>query len=156
AAEAVDGPGHQDVELAPTGILEHGVEARALVASLGAADAFVAVDLHNLPLATLGNLLQLVQLRVDSLLVSAHAHVDRGAPRLGHLGISLTDGPRSRTRPQREASHSMPATPPENWTINWLAAQPDDIREAILSGLTVVEKAALRYDWRRWARPEQL
>jgi hypothetical protein len=31
-----------------------------------------------------------------------------------------------------------------------------DAGMAILNGLTVHEKAALRYDWKRWARPEQL
>src|SRR5262249_50750706 len=36
-AEPVDGPGHYDVEPPPARILEHGIEARALVATLGAA-----------------------------------------------------------------------------------------------------------------------
>ena len=49
SAEPVDGPRHHHVELAPAGILEHGIEARALVASLGTANAGVAVDLDNSP-----------------------------------------------------------------------------------------------------------
>jgi hypothetical protein len=47
-------------------------------------------------------------------------------------------------------------TPPEEFTISWLLKQPAEVQQAILSGLTTPEQAALRYHWRAWARPEQL
>src|SRR5262249_35331445 len=37
AAHAVDGPGHDDIELAPTGVLQHAIEPWPLVPALGAA-----------------------------------------------------------------------------------------------------------------------
>jgi phage terminase large subunit-like protein len=42
------------------------------------------------------------------------------------------------------------------FTAARLRALPDQERAAILNGLSDVEKAALRYDWRFWARPDQL
>jgi predicted phage terminase large subunit-like protein len=45
---------------------------------------------------------------------------------------------------------------PENLTISWLCSLPDSERAMILNSLTEAQKAALRYDWKRWARPEQL
>ena len=40
-AEPIDGPGHDDVELAPAGVLQHRIEPRPLVPALCAADARV-------------------------------------------------------------------------------------------------------------------
>jgi hypothetical protein len=42
------------------------------------------------------------------------------------------------------------------FTAARLRALPEEERAAILNGLTDVEKSALRYDWRFWARPDQL
>jgi hypothetical protein len=43
-AEAVHGPGREDVELASNGVPEHAVELGPLVSALGAGDALVFVD----------------------------------------------------------------------------------------------------------------
>ena len=45
---------------------------------------------------------------------------------------------------------------PPTLTIAWLSSLPDRQRTAILAGLTKEDKARLRYDWKRWARPEQI
>jgi predicted phage terminase large subunit-like protein len=50
---------------------------------------------------------------------------------------------------------SLP-TSPEEFTISWLLKQPAEVQRAILSGLTTLEQAALRYRWEFWARPDQL
>ena len=55
AAQAVNRPSHDDVEFPPAGVLEHGIEARPSVSSLGAGDACVAVDLHDVPTTPLGD-----------------------------------------------------------------------------------------------------
>ena len=59
----VNGPSHQHVELAPTGILYHSVEPGPLVATLGAANAGVAVGLDHRPATTLGDFLQLAHFK---------------------------------------------------------------------------------------------
>src|SRR5215469_12269448 len=51
--EALDCPGHHNVEFAPACVVQHGVEARPAVSALGAADSGVAVNLDNLPAAAL-------------------------------------------------------------------------------------------------------
>jgi hypothetical protein len=48
SAEPVHRPRHDDIELPPAGVLVHGVEARALVAALGAANALVTVHRDDL------------------------------------------------------------------------------------------------------------
>ena len=47
AAEPLNGPRHDDIEPAPAGIFEQGIEAGPLLSSLGAADAGIAVDLPS-------------------------------------------------------------------------------------------------------------
>ena len=75
----IDRPGHHDVELAPAGILEHRVKARALVAPLGAADAGVAVGRDHGPAPALCDLPELLELVVDGLVIGADADVERSA-----------------------------------------------------------------------------
>ena len=82
AAEAIDGPRHHHVELAPRGRLAERVEGRALVPPLGAADAVVFVDLHDLPPGALGHLPQLALLVGRCLIDGAHPQV--------HDGVDLT------------------------------------------------------------------
>ena len=45
---------------------------------------------------------------------------------------------------------------PRIWTAGSLASLPLWKRRKILAALTPDEREALRYDWKRWARPEQL
>ena len=78
-AKPVNRPGHHDVELAPAGILEHRVKARALVAPLGAADAGVAVGRDHGPAPALCDLPELLELVVDGLVIGADADVERSA-----------------------------------------------------------------------------
>jgi hypothetical protein len=56
AAETIDGPGHHDIELALSGVAAQRVEGRALVATLGAADAMILVDLDDLAADARGDL----------------------------------------------------------------------------------------------------
>ena len=51
AAEAINAPGRDDVELAGDGVLAHAVERRALLAALGAADAVIGVQIDDRPSA---------------------------------------------------------------------------------------------------------
>ena len=78
-AKPINRPGHHDVELAPAGILEHRVKARALVAPLGAADAGVAVGRDHGPAPALCDLPEFLDLVVDGLVIGADANVERGA-----------------------------------------------------------------------------
>src|SRR5262249_13202739 len=84
AAKPIDGPGHDNVELAPARVLQHGVQARTLITALGAADARIAVGLDHGPSAALGNLPELAVLALDRLVVSGHAQVQRHALLLAH------------------------------------------------------------------------
>ena len=47
AAQAVNRPGHDDIELPSAGVLEHGIEAGPSVSSFRAGDARIAVDLQD-------------------------------------------------------------------------------------------------------------
>jgi hypothetical protein len=67
--EDLYGPGHDDVELPATSVLEHGVEPGPLVPALGTADAGVLIDLDKLSATAVGNLPQLADLVLDSLSV---------------------------------------------------------------------------------------
>jgi hypothetical protein len=49
AAEQIDGPGRDHVDLAGGGVLQEPIESWALVATLGAADAGVLIETYNLP-----------------------------------------------------------------------------------------------------------
>jgi hypothetical protein len=79
APESVDRPDHQNVEPSPHGILQHGVECRALIPAFGAADALVLVSLDDRPTAMLCDTLQDEALVLSRLIVAAHAQVDRSA-----------------------------------------------------------------------------
>src|SRR6516225_7435795 len=80
-AQAVNRPCHDDIELPPAGVLEHGIESRPSVSSLGARDACIAVDLHDVPTAPPGHLPKLADLILHRLCVGAHPHVQRCALR---------------------------------------------------------------------------
>jgi len=73
--EPIDGKGHHDVEFAPAGILEHGIEAGPLVAALGAADALVLVGSDHIPATALCDLLELADLVLHRLPVKRDANV---------------------------------------------------------------------------------
>src|SRR5262245_39601235 len=70
-------PGNDDVEPAPSGILEHAVEPWSLIASLRTADAGIPVDLLNCPATALGNLPKLPYLVLNRLMIGADAHIKR-------------------------------------------------------------------------------
>src|SRR5215510_8965391 len=74
-------PCHDDIELPPASVLEHGVEARPSVSPLGAGDARIAVDLHDVPTTPPGDLPKLADLIFDRLCVRADSHVQRRALR---------------------------------------------------------------------------
>src|SRR5262249_9491723 len=78
-AQAVNRPCHDDIELPPAGVLEHGIEARPSVSSLGAGDACVAVDLHDVPTTPPGDLPKLADLIFNGLCVRADSHIQRRA-----------------------------------------------------------------------------
>ncbi len=64
AAQPIDRPGHDDIELAPAGVLVHGVKAGALVAALRAANALVTVHRDDLmPRACRRSLLRIAESR---------------------------------------------------------------------------------------------
>src|SRR5262249_4275064 len=79
AAQAVNRPCHDDIELPPAGVLEHGVKARPSVSSLGARDARIAIDLDHIPSAAPSDLPKLADLVFDRLCVRADSHVQRRA-----------------------------------------------------------------------------
>ena len=57
---------------------------------------------------------------------------------------------------QPPAAHTFGSETGMTATARHLAALPDDARRAVLAGLTEAELAALEYEWRFWARPDQL
>jgi hypothetical protein len=59
AAQSVDRPCHDQVELPLSGVSAQLVELRALVLALGAADAVITVDVDNFAAHPPGNLAQL-------------------------------------------------------------------------------------------------
>src|SRR5262245_775146 len=73
--EPIDRPGHHHIETPPTGVVEHRVKPWALISPLGATDAGVSVNLHDLPAAALRDLPELPNLVFDRLAVSAHTCV---------------------------------------------------------------------------------
>jgi hypothetical protein len=76
AAEPIDRPGGNHVDLACRGVLEQPIETGPLVAALGAADAGVLIDADDLPAGPGCNSLQLVALVLGRLPVCADADVD--------------------------------------------------------------------------------
>jgi hypothetical protein len=82
AADAVDRPGRDHVELAIGSGLRKPLEPRALVAALGAADAMIHVLLDNLPATLLGDPQEFLALVFDCLArstVSAAQSSPRGS-----------------------------------------------------------------------------
>src|SRR5262245_33131993 len=79
AAQAINGPCHNHVELPSAGISAESVELRALISALGAADAVVLVDLDDLEPATLGSLAQLALLVGRGLVDCGNPQVDGSA-----------------------------------------------------------------------------
>jgi hypothetical protein len=79
AAQAVDAPGHYDVELSSRGVLVQLVESRTLVTAFGAAEPVVLVDLDNLVPHALGGGAKLAFLVVRGLFERADAKVEGGA-----------------------------------------------------------------------------
>ena len=61
-AEAIDRPGHYNIEFAAGSGLMQGIECWPLVLALGAADAVVLVDVDDIPTSSLGDLPQLALL----------------------------------------------------------------------------------------------
>ena len=57
-AKSVDRPGHNNIKLASSCRFVQGVKLRPLVFALGARDAMVLIDMHDLPSGTFGNLAQ--------------------------------------------------------------------------------------------------
>ena len=49
APKPIDRPSHDEIKLAPRGVLAEGVEGRALVSALRTADPFIAVNLDDVP-----------------------------------------------------------------------------------------------------------
>src|SRR5262249_28077086 len=84
AAQAVNRSCHDDIEFPPAGVLEHGIEARPSVSSLGAGDACVAVDLHDVPTTPPGDLPKLADLIFNGLRVRAYSHIQCRALSAGH------------------------------------------------------------------------
>src|SRR5262249_62067978 len=74
APHSVDCPSHNDIEAPSSCVLEHGIEARASVSSLGTRDARIAVDLDHIPPASPGHLPKLTDLIFHGLCVGAHSH----------------------------------------------------------------------------------
>jgi len=94
-AEPINGPRHDDIELAAAGILEQGIEAGPLISPLGAADAGIAVDLGQLPAAGLGDLPEFANLALNRLMVCRHPYVERRALYCLRHGRTPVDGRRS-------------------------------------------------------------
>src|SRR5262249_39784488 len=65
------------------GVVQHGVEARALVATLSARDAGIAIDFDHVPASPPSDLSELADLVLDGLVIGAHPHIKRGALDLG-------------------------------------------------------------------------
>ena len=71
SAQPIDAPGRDHIELLAGDGLEQLVEARALIAALGAGDALVLEHGDHLPAVTLGDGLQFAFLVLDALMVRA-------------------------------------------------------------------------------------
>src|SRR3981081_4859716 len=76
AAEPVNRPGGDHIELLGVDGLQHCIETRPLVSALRTADACVLVDLDDLPARALGDALQLAALVVSVLLRRRYPKID--------------------------------------------------------------------------------
>jgi hypothetical protein len=78
-AEAIDRPGRDHVDVAPGHRLEQAIEARALVAALGARDAGILEELYHAPAVARGDLFQFTSLVFGGLLAGRDPQIDRDA-----------------------------------------------------------------------------
>lgn len=51
---------------------------------------------------------------------------------------------------------SRSTSSPKVLTVDWLLSLPEPVRNSVLGSMTAQEKAVFLYDWRRWARENQL
>jgi hypothetical protein len=79
AAEPIDRPGGDHIELALGGITPQPIECGALIAPLGAADAMVDIFADNLPSALLSDAGEVLALILDGLAASAHPEIQADA-----------------------------------------------------------------------------
>jgi len=79
AAEPIDRPGHDHVEFPPGGSAAQRVEGGALIATFGAADAVILVDLDDIAAHAAGDLAQLAFLIGRGLVLRADTKVEDGA-----------------------------------------------------------------------------
>src|SRR5436189_5922572 len=79
APESINRPGHDHVKLALGGVSAQRIDARPLVAPLGAADAVVLVDLDDLAAHAARDVAQLALLIGSRLIDGADAKVQNGA-----------------------------------------------------------------------------
>src|ERR1035437_6833933 len=86
AAEAIDRPGRHHIEFLGVHGLEHGVEPRAAISALGAADAGILIDLDDLPARARGDRFQLPALIAGLLFRRADPQIDSYAFHGGLLG----------------------------------------------------------------------
>ena len=88
-SKPVDGPRHHDIEVPPTGVFQHAIEARSLGTTFGSADTSIPVDFHNFPAAALRDPPQFRNLVLYRLSVGADPHIDRRSFDLpGHARLS--------------------------------------------------------------------
>src|SRR4029453_10002196 len=79
AAEPIDRPDHDHVEIPARCSAAQRVEGRALVATFGAADTVILVDLDDIATHTIGDLAQLALLIGRGLVLPAETKVEDGA-----------------------------------------------------------------------------
>jgi hypothetical protein len=89
SAEPINRPEQQHVEATPTGVIQHGVEAWAAIAPLGAADAVVLVDRDNRPPSALRNRLQHASLVLHGLAVRRNPQIQRCPFCLAHYSLHV-------------------------------------------------------------------
>jgi hypothetical protein len=91
AAEAIDGPCHDDIKPAPSRVLVHGIEAGTLIPALRARDARIPIHSHDLvPDAFCGSP-KLALLVLGGLLVGGNPKVDRCPHGSSPLHLMYTD-----------------------------------------------------------------
>jgi hypothetical protein len=80
AAETIDRPSGDHVDLAAGGILQQSIEFRALVPALRSADPSVLVKINHLPAGASGYRLKLTPLVLGRLAVSRNTEINADAP----------------------------------------------------------------------------
>jgi hypothetical protein len=89
AAEPIDGPGHDDVEPAPSRVAAQTVERRPLVPALGAGNAIVCIDFHHFVAEALGHRPELPLLVIGGLVEGRRTHVKGGSHEDCHKALIL-------------------------------------------------------------------